>query len=76
MTSFCLAHKYFFDIVYEDESYAKIIGVSTKRFAIMETYFLKLIDYELFVQEEDFQSYKDFILDNKEEAICAKNHEN
>ena len=49
--------------LYEDEpfsnsEYAYIIGISTKKLYKMEMEFLELIDYKLFVSDNDFSNYK------------------
>lgn len=51
------AVKYCHDEIYDNCVYAKIGGVSTAELNLIETVFLKLIDYELYISEELYQAY-------------------
>lgn len=61
-----LAQKYLDDVVFDDASYAQVGDFSTKRFATMEAYFLKHLDYNLFINDFDFKVYCEYVLNYKE----------
>ena len=48
-------------MVYRDSKYAKAVKLSIKRFIILESYFLKQINYNLFIAPDDFKVYCDFL---------------
>ena len=62
-----LAQKYLDDVVFDDPSYAEVGDISNKRFATMEAYFLKQLDYNLFINDFDFKVYCEYVLNYKEE---------
>ena len=57
-----LTQKFLEDIVYDDESYAYALQMPVKHFAYLETSFLNLVDYSLFISNKDFYVYCDFLL--------------
>ena len=56
-----LSQKFLDDEVYEDKDYAKTLNISIKLFSAIESSFLKLINYELFIPETDFAQYCDYL---------------
>ena len=50
-----LAYKYLEDEIYSNQVISKIIGLENKDLALLEMYFLKLIDYKLFFHDSKFK---------------------
>lgn len=65
-TSILVAIKYNEDIIYDTKFYSKIAGVSVKELKILESSFLKIIDFQLFVSDELYKKYHDYIFQNDE----------
>jgi hypothetical protein len=63
LASLVLAIKYNEDIYYSNKFYAKVGGVSNEVLNNIEIEFLKLIDFSLFIDEEIFHEYYDFIFE-------------
>ena len=53
--------KYNEDIIYENNYYCQVVGVSIKEFNKIESEFLTLIDYILYVSEKEFLKYKYYL---------------
>ena len=49
--------KIYEDEIYYDKDYAKIIDVSAEELVEMEIEFLKMVDFSLFINEEEFTEY-------------------
>ena len=64
LSSMIMAMKYNEDGCFSIDYYAKLGGISTKEMRFLEYYFFSLINYELFVQEDLFNKYNDFISSN------------
>lgn len=60
-TSIFVAIKYNEDIVFSDSFYAKISGIPIKELKRLESEFVKLIEFKLFIKKEEFQKYKIYI---------------
>ena len=45
------------DETYNDKDYAKILDVTAEEMIQMEKEFLKIIDFSLFISEEEFNKY-------------------
>lgn len=60
-TSIIIAIKYNEDLFYDNNYYAKIAGVTTKELKKLESEFLRLIKFELFVNKNIFEKYKNYI---------------
>lgn len=56
------AVKFCYDEIYDDKFYAKVGGVTTNVFAQIESAFLNLIDYELYISEELYNSFESVYL--------------
>lgn len=57
--------KYNEDVVYTNDFYAKVAGVSTKELNNLEFQFLDLIQFKLYVNKEDFETYKKYLMNIK-----------
>ena len=62
--SILIAIKYNEDVYYDNKYYAKIAGVSSKELRKMESEYLKLIKFELYVNKNVFDKYKNYICKN------------
>ncbi len=60
-TSIIIAIKYNEDIIYSNSFYSKIGGISLAELIKLENAFLKIIDFELFVQNDLYQKYYDYL---------------
>lgn len=58
VTALILATKFFDDIYYSNAFYAKISGVGTRELNSLEIHFLRLIRFQLFVTEHEYETYK------------------
>ena len=61
--SILIALKYNEDSIYSNKYYSEVAGVSLKELNSMEISFLELLDFKLFVSEEEFKKYN-FYLEN------------
>ena len=61
--SILIALKYNEDSIYSNKYYSEVAGVSLKELNSMESSFLELLDFKLFVSEEEFKKYN-FYLEN------------
>ncbi len=62
-TSILLSLKYNEDTLYSFSFYSKIAGVNVKELKSLESEFIKLIDFSLYVEAEQFEKYKQYLLD-------------
>ena len=53
--------KYNEDIIYQNNYYSQVVGVSIKEFNKIEREFLALIDYILYISEKDYLKYKYYL---------------
>ena len=60
-TSILIATKYNEDIIYDNLFYSKIAGVTIKELLILENYFLNIIDFDLFVSDDIYQKYSEYL---------------
>ena len=60
-TSILIATKYNEDIIYDNLFYSKIAGVTIKELLALENYFLNTIDFDLFVSEDIYQKYSEYL---------------
>ena len=60
-TSIVIAIKYNEDLFYDNKYYARIAGVTLKELKKMESEFLRLIKFELYVNKNIFEKYKMYI---------------
>jgi len=66
------AQKFLDDEVYNDYDYAKVKKISMKKFALLESYFLALLDFKLFCTTEDFEIFVNYISKLIESEIKKK----
>ena len=52
-----ITQKMYEDETYNDKDYAKILEVSTEELIQMEKEFLTIVDFSLFISEEEFNKY-------------------
>ncbi len=62
LASVLLSIKYNEDDFYSNTFYAKVGGISLKEINLLEFEFMKLIQFNLFVQEEVYLKYKEYLL--------------
>ena len=55
--------KYNEDVIYDNMDFSKIAGISLKEFNKIETEFLLILNFKLYIKEIEFQQYKKY-LDN------------
>ena len=65
--SMIIAIKYNEDKFYPPELYAKLGGVAVCELNLLEIEFFKLIDFQLFVKEEIFLKYKEYLMNFEDE---------
>lgn len=63
LSAFITAIKYNEDRVINNSFIAKIGGVSTLELNIIETSFLELLDYRLFVETKDYEECESYIIE-------------
>lgn len=63
-TAIMVAIKYNEDKIYDIKCFSKIGGISGRTLNKLEFHFLELIDYELFVQKEEYKNYCDYFRDD------------
>ena len=73
LASMMLAIKYNEDEIYSLKFYAKIGGVSLAEICNFEYYFLCLINYNLYVSEDLFNKYNDYILSSDSDEDDSDN---
>ena len=57
-TCMIITQKYYEDEYFNDKDYSKILKINTKQLIKMEIELLTLIDYSLYISEEEFNKYK------------------
>ena len=65
-TSILTAIKYNEDIIYDTKFYSKVAGVSIDELKILENSFLKIIDFQLFVSDELYKKYYNYLFHEDE----------
>ena len=58
-----VTHKFYDDDTYKNKDYAKFIGVTVEELMEMEMEFLNIIDFDLFISEDEFENYKQKLSD-------------
>ena len=58
-----VTHKFYDDDTYKNKDYAKFIGVTVEELMKMEMEFLNIIDFDLFISEDEFENYKQKLSD-------------
>ena len=61
--SIIVSIKYNEDVIYDNMDFSKIAGISLKEFNKIETEFLLILNFKLYIKEIEFQQYKKY-LDN------------
>mmetsp|Transcript_453 Transcript_453/g.478 ORF Transcript_453/g.478 Transcript_453/m.478 type:complete len:169 (+) Transcript_453:3-509(+) len=64
LTGVMIAAKFSEDIYYKNSYYAKVGGISNCELNLLELQFLLLLDFNLFVAEEDYQKYQKTLLEH------------
>ena len=57
-TCLMVTQKYYEDNSYNNKSYADLVGISCDELLDMEMEYMNLVDYQLFIKEDEFQKYK------------------
>ncbi|KAF8817894.1 cyclin2 related protein [Cardiosporidium cionae] len=63
VTSVMLAAKFFDDLYYSNAFYARVGGIGTREMNLLEAHFLSLINYQLFVSPEEYDQYRQNVLE-------------
>lgn len=66
-----LAAKFFDDIYYNNNYYARIGGVSCTELNSLEIEFLFLINFNLFVTTENYQHYYNMLVNHQDKCQCT-----
>ena len=61
-TSILLSLKYNEDLIYNFSFYSKIAGINVKELKKLESEFVKLINFSLYVETEQFEKYKQSLI--------------
>ena len=61
-TAILLSLKYNEDLIYKMDYYSKIAGVSLKELKNLEFEFVSKINFELYINEKDFENYRDYLI--------------
>lgn len=62
VTSVMLAAKFFDDVYYSNDYYARVGGIKVQEMNALEVLFLKLIDYRLYVKPQEYEQYRNHVL--------------
>ena len=62
-SSLIMAIKYNEDLYYDNNYYAKVGGLTLKEFNYLEIYYLRLIDFKLYISDDVFETYFRNIID-------------
>ena len=65
-----IAIKYNEDDIYTNKYYSQLAGIPLEELNTMENHFLELIDYNLFIHENEFKKYEEY-LDNLEDSTTS-----
>ena len=57
-TCLMVTQKYYGDNSYNNKLYADLVGISCDELLDMEMEYMNLVDYQLFIKEDEFQKYK------------------
>lgn len=60
-TAILIAAKYNEDIIYDNLYYSKIAGVEIKELLVLENAFLNYIDFELFISNDIYKQYSEYL---------------
>ena len=60
-----MAIKYNEDNFYDNKFYSEIAGVKLKELKMIEYTFLDLIDFQMFIDDETYEKYRDFLENNE-----------
>ena len=71
-SSLIMAIKYNEDLYYDNNYYAKVGGLTLKEFNYLEIYYLRLIDFKLYISDDVFETY----FRNINDAINSFNNNN
>ena len=61
-TAILLSIKYNEDLIYKMDYYSKIAGVSLKELKKLESEFVSKINFELYINEKDFEKYREYLI--------------
>ena len=64
-TAILISIKYNEDVIYDNSFFSKIGGITLHELVVLENEFLKIIDFELFVSDEVYQKYYEYLNYNK-----------
>ncbi|KAK6589535.1 cyclin [Cryptosporidium xiaoi] len=64
LTAIMLATKFFDDVYFSNAFYANISGVGARELNSLEIYFLRLIKFQLFVTETEYELHKNLIIES------------
>ena len=61
LTSLIISIKYNEDLIFENKYYSEVAGVSIKEFNSLEREFLTIINFNLYISDEEFLKYKFYL---------------
>ena len=61
LTSLIISIKYNEDLIFENKYYSEVAGVSIKEFNSLEREFLTIINFDLYIPDEEFFKYKFYL---------------
>ena len=61
-TAILLSIKYNEDLIYKMDYYSKIAGVSLKELKKLESEFVSKINFELYINDNDFEKYREYLI--------------
>ena len=65
-----IAIKYNEDDIHSNKYYAKVVGISQEDLDRMELSFVKLLGFEMFVKEEEYEHYENYLKKMTEKSEC------
>ena len=57
-----ITQKYYEDNSFNNKTFAELVGIDCDELLDMEMEFMNMIDFKLFIKEEDFEKYKQKII--------------
>lgn len=68
-TAVFVAIKYNEDQYYKIDYYAKTAGISVKELLILENEFVDLVEFDLYISNEDFMQYQTYLLKQRQDKL-------
>ena len=62
LSGLVIAAKFFEDKYYKNSYYARVGGISNPELNVLESQFLQMIDFKLFVSTEEYENYRNTLI--------------